>query len=399
MGEEPESTMATSTSSSVSLGRVVAGAAISSAQALLPIPSVIPCGDQSLATPLVKTSRLTGRKLYDNPWAPGVCDKSPRELFSLLRTPQPQPPTAAELISDLGPVDVDVRGIFGQGVEDPMRVTWICHACILCQMKGLNIITDPALGPRAGPSSYIGLKRFAPPVLDVESLPRIDVVLLSHTHYDHLDGASARALGENPLWVVPVGAGKVVKSLGVKRFVEVSWWDHVELGGTNGVKVTSVPAQHWSNRSPFDRNISLWCGFVVESQSEKFYFAGDTGYAPIFRVIGERMGPFDMSAIPIGAYEPEWFMKPAHAGPGEAIDIHNDVRSKRSIAIHWGCFPLAIDGHADAPRNLVRAARERNMKDDEFHVLKHGESVVVGQPRSHSCRWHSEGVPAGESTS
>ncbi|CAN0150892.1 unnamed protein product [Ascophyllum nodosum] len=274
-----------------------------------------------------------------------------------------------------------------------MRVTWIGHSTLLIQMDGLNILTDPVFSQRASANQMIGPKRYSPPAMQISQLPRIDLVLISHNHFDHLDSGSVSAIGDGPLWLVPMGVKhRLMAKLGVNRCVELSWWEEVEVEGSRGaVRVSSTPAQHWSQRGLFDRKASLWCGYAILGQRERFFFAGDTAYAPIFPQIGERYGPFDLAAIPIAAHKPIWFMKDNHCSPDEAVVIHEELGAKRSLAVHWGTFPLAEDLHADAPRELVESSRARGLKSSEFCVIRHGESLVNdGSARRYKCVFGSD---------
>ncbi|CAN0099933.1 unnamed protein product, partial [Ectocarpus sp. 4 AP-2014] len=311
-----------------------------STTAMRPLPAIVPPpADAGLPAPLIVESRgLFGKRTtYDNPWAPGITEKSLGDLAKMLRSgDMGHVPTEQETLEDLPHAEVDLEAIAQHGERDPMRVTWIGHATLLVQIDGLNILTDPMFSERASASQMVGPKRFRPPALSVSELPRIDVVLLSHNHYDHLDTGSVKAVGDGPLWVVPSGLKRFMEKMGITNCVELSWWEEVEVeGGAGPVRLASTPAQHWSTRVVWDRNTSLWCGFAVVGSRERFYFAGDTAYCPVFGQIGERYGPFDLAAIPIGAHEPAWFMKEQHCSPKEAVTIHKELGSKRSFAVHW----------------------------------------------------------------
>jgi L-ascorbate metabolism protein UlaG (beta-lactamase superfamily) len=263
-------------------------------------------------------------------------------------------------------------------------VTWIGHATALVQLGGLNFLTDPHFSQRASPTQVIGPRRWQPPGISLGDLPHVDVVLLSHNHYDHLDADSVTRLkkqrGGSPLFVVPLGVDRWMAAAGVRRVHRMDWWERHVVGDST---VHFVPAQHWSRRTLADTNTTLWGGFVVHADGRSFYFAGDTGYGPDAREIGRRFGGFDLSLLPIGAYEPRWFMKAAHVNPDEAVQVHRDVRSRLSIAIHWGTFQLT-DEPLDRPLSDLHAARVRHgLAPGEFITLRHGETIWP--PRAHAA--------------
>ena len=267
--------------------------------------------------------------------------------------------------------------------------TWIGHATVLVQTAGLNILTDPQFSERAFAVQWAGPKRRVPVPVTLAELPRIDLVLISHSHYDHLDRDSVLALarqpGGSPLFMVPLGLERWMREQGIERVQALDWWDAhpapaapgLPADGAAGVEVHCVPAHHWSARTPFDRNRTLWSGWVVRAPGFSFYFAGDTGYSGDFARIGERFGGFDLAAIPVGAYEPRWFMSAQHVDPAEAVRIHRDVRARRSIGIHWGTFELT-DEPLDAPIGaLADALRAAGVPADRFELYRHGETRVL----------------------
>lgn len=254
-------------------------------------------------------------------------------------------------------------------------ITWIGHATLLVQIAGVNILTDPHFSERAFAVQWFGPRRRVPLTVKLEELPRIDLVVISHSHYDHLDRGSVLALngqpGGPPLFLVPLGIERWLAEQGITRTRALDWWDREQFAGLD---VHFVPAQHWSSRTPFDRNRTLWGGWVIRTDRFSFYFAGDTGYSSDFRAIGERFGGFDVAAIPVGAYLPRWFMKDQHVDPDEAVQIHRDVKSRWSIGIHWGSFELT-DEPLDAPiGELAEARRRYGIADDAFTLLRHGET-------------------------
>ncbi|CAM9324429.1 unnamed protein product [Chrysoparadoxa australica] len=326
--------------------------------------------------PLVKKGWM-GRDIYDNPWAPGATEEvlmlphlllSPRSNWHQLLC---RPPS---VMRDIPPADVCLEDLLSHSSEDDMRVTWIGHATVLVQMNGLTILTDPMFSERASYLQSVGPKRYTPPAIALEDLPKVDLVLLSHNHFDHLDTASADAIGNSALWLVPLGLKRWFSRRGIVNCVEMNWWDETELP-IGRTKVACLPAQHWSARNGFDRNQSLWSSWAVISGSESFFFGGDTAYCPVFPSIADCYGPFDISALPIGAYEPSWFMKSKHCSPDEAVKIHSEIKSRRSIGIHWGTFDLANDSYLQPPRDLKDACEKAGLPGEEFKVIQHGESV------------------------
>ena len=259
-------------------------------------------------------------------------------------------------------------------------LTWIGHDSFLIQRNGLNILTDPHLTERASPVGWAGPERMMPPGLTLEQLPDIDLVIISHNHYDHLDEGTVIALNRRqpdrpPRFYVPLGLKAWFVARGIKNVVELDWWENTEVAG---MKLHAVPVQHFSSRGPFDRNATLWCGWVAQWPDFSLFFAGDSGYSQDFKDIGERFGGFDLSLIPIGAYDPRWFMRPMHVDPEEAVQVHLDVRSRQSIGMHWGTFVLTLEDPAEPPRRLATAVSKAGLAPDSFTVMQHGETRRLG---------------------
>lgn len=261
-------------------------------------------------------------------------------------------------------------------------VTWIGHATLLVQIGGVNILTDPHLGERASPVSFAGPKRVTPPGLTEGELPRIDLVLISHNHYDHLDERTVRRLAASrdgsPLFLVPLGDKGWFLRRGIRNVRELDWWD---TDMVRGLTVHFVPAQHWSARSPFDRNETLWGAWVVERPGFRFFFCGDAGYSEHFREIARKFGSFDLVALPIGAYEPRWFMKTAHMDPAEVVTVHLELRSRLSIAIQWGTFVLSDEPLDEPPVRLAQALAAAGVDPGRFLTLRHGETIRLDEGR------------------
>lgn len=226
-------------------------------------------------------------------------------------------------------------------------VTWIGHATLLLQANGVSVLTDPIFSERI--SGFV--RRLAPPGIALENLPPIDLALISHNHRDHLDEPSVLALGSGVQFAVPLGLGAWFKRRGLTRVLELDWWQSAEFAP--GARVTLVPAQHWSQRSLGDVNTTLWGGFVIETAHARFYFAGDTGYPAAFSEIGARCPGIDYALLPIGAYEPRWFMQPQHMSPADAASAFRELRARFLVPMHWGTFRLT-DEPLDEPPRLLR---------------------------------------------
>ncbi len=255
---------------------------------------------------------------------------------------------------------------------DQIQITWVGHSTFLIQMEGVNMLTDPIFNDRSSPFSFGGIRRLAPPGLKLEDLPPIHVVIISHNHYDHLDKHTVEALGNKPTYFVPLGLAEWFSKRKIENVVELDWWQASSLAG---LKFYSVPVQHFSGRTPFDRNETLWSGWIIQGKRGKIFFAGDTGYSPIFRGIGERFGPMSVSLIPIGAYRPRWFMKPVHGDPPEAVRIHQDTNSRQSIASHWRTFKLSGEPIEEPPRYLEKALKDAGIDEKKFILMRFGETL------------------------
>lgn len=278
---------------------------------------------------------------------------------------------------EAGAGQVPIVPVDMQRIEHPTmtQATWIGHSTYLIQANGVNILTDPVFSDRASPVSWAGPKRYTSPAIPVEALPPIDYVVISHNHYDHLDLPSIEAIGNDALWLVPLKNREALESVGVTNVVELDWWETHEVGEW---KFTATPVQHWSARGIHDRFDCLWSGWVAETTDFNVYFAGDTGYnGKDFVETGERLGPFDVSLIPIGAYSPRWFMKTMHVNPEEAVQIHQDVNSAFSLAIHWGTFPLTAEEPGDPPERLKEALREAELSEEVFLAVPLGSTTPI----------------------
>ncbi len=273
------------------------------------------------------------------------------------------------------------------------RVTWVGHATFLIQLPGLNLLTDPVWSRRPSPVAFAGTTpRFVPAVPALDALPPIHGVLLSHDHYDHLDRATVRALhrrfGDDVRWYAPLGFDRWLGRLGIRNVAALDWWDEAP-SPDGGHTLTATPARHWCRRTPWDTNRRLWCGWAVTSTDtvaavptsppgHRLYFTGDTAWAGIFQEIGRRLGPFDASLIPIGAYEPRWFMKSSHVNPEEAVRIWRHLGSTGVfVPMHWGTFRLTFEDPLEPPERLRAAWNDEGLPADALRVLRHGETLVL----------------------
>jgi len=257
-------------------------------------------------------------------------------------------------------------------------LTWIGHATFLIQFAQLNILTDPHFSERASPVSWAGPRRVVQAALKIDELPEIDAVVISHDHYDSLDTASIIELSKHNrsrelTFIVPLGFRSWFDDLDLKsvQVIELDWAEYYNIGD---VRFTAEPSQHWSKRTLFDAYKRLWASFVIESDGKRIFFAGDTGYAEHFKTLGEKYGQFDLALLPIGAYEPRWFMKSYHVNPEESVQIHLDINSQHSVAMHWGTFILADEALDAPPVKLTEALRKHQLSESAFSVYRHGET-------------------------
>ena len=253
-----------------------------------------------------------------------------------------------------------------------IQITWIGHSTFLIQVEGINILTDPIFNSRSSPVS-IGFKRKSPPGIPFDRLPPIHAVLVSHNHYDHFDLYTVKKLGNTPKYFVPLKLGQWLRSQHITNYEEMDWW---ETSRFKGIRIVSVPAQHFSRRSVRDGNKTLWAGWVLETKHGKVLFAGDTGYASYFKEIKERLGPMRVALLPIGSYRPRWYMKTIHMDPPEALSAHKDLQAEQSIAMHWGTFYIADEPLGEPPLYLKKTLKEASMAEDSFLVMKFGETRV-----------------------
>jgi L-ascorbate metabolism protein UlaG (beta-lactamase superfamily) len=262
-------------------------------------------------------------------------------------------------------------------VTDGMVITYVNHSTFLIQTAGVNILTDPVWSERVSPLSFAGPKRFRPAGVKFEDLPPINVVLISHNHYDHLDIETLKKLNEDfsPRFIVPLGVDLYLNQEGIENIFPLNWWQAKTID--SDITIHSVESQHFSARGLFDRDKTLWTGFVIDTPTGGIYFAGDTGYGNIFKKIGQKHPDIKVALIPIGAYKPRWFMKPMHVNPEEAIQVHKYVGAEISFGMHFGTFPLADDGMDDPENDFSKAMRLPKNQGVNFKLLTEGDSFSL----------------------
>ncbi len=262
--------------------------------------------------------------------------------------------------------------------DGALVITFINHATVLVQADGQNILTDPIFSERASPVSFAGPRRYRPPAIAFDDLPPIDVVLVSHNHYDHFDLPTLDRLNaaHQPLFLVPPGDGDRLRQRGYAKVVELDWWQSYAL--PNGCAIHAAPAQHWSTRSvPGDRNRSFWLAYVIGTRGGPVYFAGDTGYGPHFAAARAHYGAMRAALLPIGAYLPRWLTAYQHVDPAEAVQAHVDLAAARSYGIHYGTFQLADDGQTQPVADLAAALAARGLPPESFRAAEFGIAAAV----------------------
>ncbi len=267
------------------------------------------------------------------------------------------------------PLVEKTEAVFLQSNRTTPTITWIGHSTFLIQLNGQNILTDPVWANRLGTD-----KRLTPPGLPIKELPPIDIVLISHSHYDHLSYGSIKRLKGDPTFFVPVGLGNWFKRKGFNKTVEFNWWDEHQM---SGLTIAFVPAQHWSKRTLRDTNHSHWGGWIIQNSNQTVYFVGDSGYFEGFRAIGEKYA-IDYCLMPIGAYEPEWFMAAQHVSPEDAVKAFVDTQSKVMIPMHYGAYRLADDTPKEALVRLRAEWEKRKLDGKKLNVMKLGETIKMG---------------------
>jgi N-acyl-phosphatidylethanolamine-hydrolysing phospholipase D len=259
--------------------------------------------------------------------------------------------------------------------SDGLQVSWLGHSTFLIQLNGITLLTDPVFSDRSSPFSFMGPKRYVPHVVDYDKLPKIDYVIISHNHYDHLDIETIRHLGNDPIYFVPLKLAQWFNGAGIApdRVREMDWWDKAE---EPGLQIQTMPSQHWSARGLFDRHETLWASWYVQLGGHSLWFAGDTGYNDKqFKEIGDKTGGVDFAFIPIGGYLPRAFMADFHINPEEAVKIHRDVNAGVSFGMHWGTFPLTAEGPMTPVLELAEQIKNYGLDEGEFITLDLGETI------------------------
>jgi len=323
---------------------------------------------------------------FRNPWPEASGDEAIRRRFREIAwewirsrlPPDPEPGRLPVVASELA------NPTAGRG---ELRITWVGHATHLVQVPGVTLLTDPMWSERPSPLPWLGRKRFAPATPSIEGLPPVHGVLVTHDHYDHLDRWSVQALndrfGSDITWYTPLGYRGWFASLGVVNIRELDWWDEHELPGGR-FKLVAAPARHWTRRTPWGTNRRLWCSWAVipgragTPADFRVYLGGDSAYASVFAEIGRRLGPFDASVLPIGAYEPRWFMRASHMNPEEAVQVWLDLGGRGAfLPSHWGTFRLTFEDPLEPPERLRAAWASRGLSERLLHVPRHGETVRI----------------------
>jgi L-ascorbate metabolism protein UlaG (beta-lactamase superfamily) len=315
------------------------------------------------------TNHFDGKKFFN----PGMPEREGGGLLKWLlnrdKGPWPEQPNAF-----IGPKPA--TRILG----DSLVVTFVNHSTFLLQTNGLNILTDPVWSKRVGPTSWLGVKRKRPPGLRFEELPPIDVVLLSHNHYDHLDLPTLKKLVEahHPLFITPLGVSYLPKSVGGRTLRELDWNDTLRVNSK--LALTCTQAQHFSNRGMGDRDETLWCGYLLQTSFGTTYFCGDSGYGPHFKHIADQAassatGQIKVALLPIGSYRPEWFMAPVHVSPAGAVQAFIDLKAAQAISIHFGTFQQGDDGLYEPAEDLRKALKAKSILEQRFLVPQEGKAM------------------------
>ena len=318
-----------------------------------------------MTTKQKKSDHFDGEKFF-NPWGAN----NSKNLWDVFKWKMSTTPKKWPLFNEV--INSAVPKIVHNREASSIHITYIGHATTYIQNENQSILTDPQFAHRASPVSFAGPSRVRLPAIDIDQIPSLDLVLISHNHYDHLDLPTLKILDKKfkPKFILPLGNAKFLKSVGIHNIVELDWWEEFE-------NVTLVPAQHWSARGFNDKNKALWGGFVINMSNKKIFFAGDTGYGPQFKMIHEKLGAMDISILPIGAYEPRWFMKDQHMNPDDAVLAHLDLESRTSFAIHFETFQLTDEAFLEPREKLQVALSNYNLSSESFMAPEVGETLII----------------------
>lgn len=320
---------------------------------------------------------------FRNPWP----DSEPHGLRDVLRWARERRKQPRAATPERGSFPVAAPDISRpRASDDHFAATWIGHSTVLLQLGRLNVLTDPVFSERAFPVQWMGPRRVMDPAVSIDALPSLDVIILSHNHYDHLDKPAVKRIAKaHPAatWVVPLGVGAYIRAWGPRHVVELDWWEETTI---DSLRVMATPARHFSARRLGDRNKTLWCGYGLELEGKRIYFTGDTAYHPQFAEIGARCGPFELVMIPIGAYDPRWFMRIVHVDPEEAVRIYEDLAAPHPgephalmLAIHWGTFRLTDEPMDEPPRRTIARWRAAGLPEDCLWIARFGETRVLAK--------------------
>ena len=320
--------------------------------------------------------RADGR--FENPW-PGDRAHGFGELMRWRRERRAKPPVPPLLPGTLPRVASSFDR--PRAAPETLTATWVGHATTLLQIGSLNVLTDPMWSQRASPLSWAGPARVVPPAVTLDALPPVDMVLISHNHYDHLDEQTVKGLQSRhaeAVWMAPLGVARLLRRWGVRQVHELDWWATDRVADA---EVACVPARHFSARTPWDRGKTLWCGWTIANDGWRVYFAGDTAYHPEFGQIAERHGPFDLVLLPVGAYEPRWFMGSVHMNPEDALEAygdlsrgHPDAPAPTLLPIHWGTFRLTDEPVTEPPARLRARWADADLPGGALWLAAHGQT-------------------------
>lgn len=317
-----------------------------------------------------KSDHFDGIRFF-NPWNPYKHSFWKVLYWKLTSSPRPWPDRLENTFSDIPPARV---------TGNALRVSFVGHSTVLIQTQGINILTDPTWSEWAAPFAWSRIRRVSEPGISFENLPKIDIVLISHNHYDHLHLETLQKLHrrDNPQFITPLGNDAIIHAYDSSIPIAVLDWGQ-SLGLTSNISVHLVPAQHWSARGLFDRRKALWGGFVIETDDGNIYFSGDTGYGKgeVFKHVKERFRRFRLAILPIGAYKPRFFMKDSHMNPADAIKAYHDLGLPHTMGVHYGTFRLADEGYDCPIKDLSYAKTTHNITQDRFRVLSIGEAWNV----------------------